>query len=61
MKLEFRNAELNDAPLLIDIYNDAFYQDYLRYGECPGYGKTLEMMERSNSPSSIIMTGKRLH
>lgn len=47
MKLEFRNADRNDAPLLISIYNDAFYQDYLRYGECPGYGKTLEMMERS--------------
>ena len=47
MSVEYRKAELNDAELLISIYNAAFYDDYIRYGECPAYGKTKEMMERS--------------
>ena len=47
MKIEFRKANQEDAELLIDIYNAAFYADFIRYGECPGYGKTKEMMEKS--------------
>ena len=47
MKIEFRKAETADAELLIDIYNSSFYHDYLRYGECPAYGKTKEMMKQS--------------
>ena len=46
-KIEFRKADKSDAELLIDIYNAAFYSDYVRYGECPAYGKTKEMMEQS--------------
>ena len=51
MDIEFRKAEIADAELLIDIYNAAFYSDYLKYGECPAYGKTKEMMEQSGSVS----------
>jgi hypothetical protein len=47
MTIEFRQAALEDAELLINIYNASFYSDYLRYGFCPGYGKTKEMMEES--------------
>ena len=47
MKIEYRKAELNDAELLIDIYNSSFYSDYVKYGECPAYGKTVEMMRQS--------------
>ena len=47
MKIEFRKADLADAELLIDIYNASFYSDYIKYGECPAYGKTKEMMEQS--------------
>lgn len=47
MKIEFRKAETADAELLIGIYNSAFYSDYVKYGECPAYGKTKEMMEQS--------------
>ena len=40
-------AEKGDAKLLADIYNEAFYSDYnIRFGECPGYGKTRETMEQ---------------
>ena len=57
MTIEFRQAALEDAELLINIYNASFYSDYLRYGSCPGYGKTKEMMEESISkyPKYIIL------
>ena len=47
MKIEYRKADTADAELLIDIYNSSFYSDYVKYGECPAYGKTKEMMESS--------------
>ena len=47
MNVEYRKADIADAELLIEIYNSAFYSDYIKYGECPAYGKTKEMMEKS--------------
>lgn len=43
----YKNADIIDADVLIDIYNSAFYDDYLYYGHCPAYGHTKESMERS--------------
>ena len=47
MKIEYRQAVIEDAELLVNIYNASFYDDYVRYGSCPGYGQTKEMMEKS--------------
>ena len=47
MKIEFRQAAIEDSEILINIYNAAYYDDYLRYGYCPGYGITKEGMEES--------------
>lgn len=47
MVLTYREAIKSDANLMIDIYNSSFYDDYVRYGECPGYGKTKSQMEAS--------------
>ena len=47
MQIEYRKADIADAELLIDIYNASFYSDFIRYGECPAYGKTKEEMEQS--------------
>ena len=57
MDLIYKKADIADATRLIEIYNAAFYDDYIRYGECPGYGKTKESMEYSitKSPKHIIM------
>ena len=57
MKIEYRKADITDSELLIDIYNFAFYSDYIKYGECPAYGKTKEMMEKSiiEYPKFIIL------
>ena len=57
MKIEFRKAKTADAEVLIDIYNAAFYCDYVRYGECPAYGRTVEMMKQSiiNYPKFLIV------
>lgn len=57
MVLTYRKASKSDANLLLDIYNSSFYEDYIHYGECPGYGKTKEQMELSilKFPKYIIM------
>ncbi len=57
MKIEYRPVVTEDAELLIYIYNASFYSDYLRYGSCPGYGKTKKMMEESigRYPKYIIL------
>ena len=52
MDLEIKAATTEDAELLIDIYNKAFYEDYVKYGECPGYGKSVSDMEKSIKESS---------
>lgn len=61
MEIEYRKANIEDAELLIDIYNAAFYSDYIKYGECPGYGKTKEMMTKSiiNFPKFIILCDEK--
>ena len=57
MTIDYRQATIEDAKLLIDIYNASYYDDYLRYGACPGYGKTKEIMEESirKKPKYIIL------
>lgn len=47
MTIEYRQAALEDAELLINNYNASFYDDYLRYGSCPGYGQAKEKMQES--------------
>ena len=47
MELFYKNADVNDAETLIGIYDSAFYDDYIRYGECPAYGRSVENMEQS--------------
>ena len=61
MRIEFREAGTPDAGLLIDIYNSAFYSDYIRYGACPAYGRTKEMMEQSiaDFPKFLILCDSR--
>jgi len=43
----YKCAEISDADVLIEIYNSAFYDDYIRYGQCPAYGRSRENMEQS--------------
>ena len=56
-ELIFRKAEIKDAELLTEIYDSSFYSDYIRYGECPGYGRSVEDMEHSIAeyPKFIII------
>lgn len=57
MNIEYRQAAVEDAKLLISIYNASFYDDYLRYGSCPGYGLSEKLMEESiiRHPKHIIL------
>ncbi len=55
----YREAVPADAALLVDIYDRAFRSDYIRYGECPAYGRTVERMKYSilNHPKETIICG----
>lgn len=57
MKIEYKKADLADAELLTSIYDSAFYGDYVRFGECPAYGKSKAAMKKSISdyPKFIIL------
>lgn len=61
MTIEYRKAEAEDAELLVNIYNASFYSDYKRFGACPGYGKTIGMMEASirDHPKYIILCDQK--
>jgi ribosomal protein S18 acetylase RimI-like enzyme len=56
MDLQYVKAEKMDAGLLIRLYNESFYDDFVRYGECPAYGRSTEAMEASieQYPKMII-------
>ena len=45
--LEYRCADTSDAKLLVEIYNSAFYDDFIRYGQCQAYGRSEENMKKS--------------
>ena len=57
MTIEYRPATKEDVELLVSIYDAAFYNDYLRYGTCPGYGNTKEYMQQSiiDFPKFVII------
>ena len=61
MNISFKKAGTEDASLLIGIYNASFYADYLRYGQCPAYGKTVEIMQQSilDFPKFLILCDGR--
>jgi ribosomal protein S18 acetylase RimI-like enzyme len=44
LKITFRNADINDIELTIDLQNKSFFQDYVQYGTCPSYNRTKEKM-----------------
>ncbi|MBR4825257.1 MAG: GNAT family N-acetyltransferase [Spirochaetaceae bacterium] len=47
MDLQIRKAVPEDAEILIKIYNAAFYEDFVRYGVCPAYGRSVNEMQKS--------------
>lgn len=47
MDVKYEKATIEDAMTLIDIRNQCFYEDYIRYGECPGYNISREHMINS--------------
>ena len=57
MAIEYRPATKEDAELLVSIYDAAFYNDYLRFGTCPGDRITKEHMEQSiiDFPKFVII------
>jgi ribosomal protein S18 acetylase RimI-like enzyme len=44
MQIKFERATFDDIEELINVRNKSFYEDYIKYGECPGYNYTKESM-----------------
>ena len=44
MDVQFEQAFLEDADILISVQNQGFYADFIKYGVCPGYNHTRERM-----------------
>ena len=61
MDVQIRKAIPEDAEILIKIYNEAFYEDYVRYGECPAYGRSVDDMKKSiiEVPKYIALVDSR--
>lgn len=47
MQIQFVRADIKDVDALIKVRNLCFYEDYIKYGECPGYNITYESMLNS--------------
>jgi ribosomal protein S18 acetylase RimI-like enzyme len=47
LDIQIKKASSKDAQILVNIYNKAFYEDYVKYGVCPGYGRSVGDMEKS--------------
>ena len=57
----YKEALKSDAEVLVEIYNSAFYDDFIRYGHCPAYGRSKENMEQSilDYPKTIAYDQER--
>lgn len=44
MNIRFRQALFKDIDSIIDVQNRSFYDDYIKYGECPAYNESHEMI-----------------
>lgn len=61
MKIEFMKATEKDAEKFVEIQDKSFYADYMKYGYCPGYGKTVQSLAESikkNMSFKIMADGK---
>ncbi|WP_304943423.1 GNAT family N-acetyltransferase [Vallitalea guaymasensis] len=61
MNIKFQRATVKDADKIINIRNQCFHSDYIKYGECPGYNISKENMERyikNNLSYKIICDNK---
>lgn len=46
MNITLENAVEADAEKIISIRNECFYDDFIKFGECPGYNIPLEHIEK---------------
>lgn len=47
MYIKFERATIDDLEELINVRSQSFYEDYVKYGECPGYNMSKEDMTNS--------------
>lgn len=51
MDIQFETPCEQDAEALRQVHNKAFYADFIKYGLCPGYGRTVESIRDAMNSS----------
>ena len=46
LEIKFEKATISDIDALINVRNQSFYEDYVKYGTSPGYNCSKESMEK---------------
>ena len=59
MDIQFERAVLEDTDALITVQNQSFHSDFIKYGVCPGYGRSHDNMAESVSSHFVykILSG----
>lgn len=62
MEIKYERATIDDVEALINVRNQCFYSDYVKYGECPGYNISKENMTKkiSNNISYKIICDNKI-
>ncbi len=61
MNVVFESAKVEDAASIVEARSKSFYDDFIKYGECPGYNIPLETMKKRISNGiiyKIVYDGK---
>ena len=61
LTIQFIKATETDAEKFVEVQNKAFYLDYVKYGSCPGYGRTAQSLAESmkrNVAFKIVADGE---
>lgn len=46
MKIILKKAIIEDAEVIREVLNQAFYKDYIKYGYCPAYNQSIERVQK---------------
>ncbi|WOO35199.1 GNAT family N-acetyltransferase [Anaerocolumna sp. AGMB13020] len=53
MRIDFELANENDTNKIINVQNQSFYEDYVKYGECPAYNESEQAMFNQIQNASV--------
>ncbi len=55
MNINFEIASIKDIDKIIEVRNKSFYNDFIKYGECPGYNCSIEAITAVVNEKYVFM------